>query len=62
MLSAAGKQVREKSHEVQPLSAPLTACPAPCGTEVIYVEVAKQSIPIALWAEIRRGAEADTLM
>lgn len=30
MLSAAAKQVREKSNEVQPLSAPLTACPVPC--------------------------------
>lgn len=61
MLSAPGKRVRETSNEVQPLSAPLTASPAPRCNTSHDVEAANQRVPIALPVDIRRGVEADPL-
>lgn len=61
MLGAAAEWGHEMSNEAQPLSAPLTARPAPRCNKVIYVEAAKQGVPVALWVDGRRGVEADPL-
>lgn len=47
-----------KSSRCQPLWQPVQHCVV---IQVIYVEAAKQSVPVALWVDIRRGVEADPL-